>query len=223
MFLHKMGIGLIGLMKPKRKKRLTSWFQSPQERGEAVCSQGSDQGPAPSWALGGHVPHRLTQETGPALSPAPQMRDSGPEDCRLTLKVPRLPAEEAARSPGGRARTHCLWSRTGLCERCPTHLWGAPTPERRPHPSPAMRCSPCSYPRFPSLLSSRRLKPTSPLGLGIPASFSSWWPPPSKDMVWPAVTWALRESECTRRPFPGCSGLLSDFDIWQKIMNKTHM
>ena len=107
MFLHKMGIGLIGLMKPKRKKRLTSWFQSPQERGEAVCSQGSDQGPAPSWALGGHVPHRLTQETGPALSPAPQMR-LGPR---------RLPsyAEGATATSGrsstepGRTCTHALF------------------------------------------------------------------------------------------------------------------
>ena len=72
MFLHKRGTGLTGLMKPKGKKMLTSHAdilisEPARERGGRVF-RGSGQGPAPSWALGGPVPHRLTQETGAAVS-----------------------------------------------------------------------------------------------------------------------------------------------------------
>lgn len=65
-----------------------------------------------------------------------------------------------------RARVRALFvKQDGLCESCPPPPVGSPSPREGAHTPPLQ---PRSYPRFPSPLSSGRLRPTSP-GFACPS------------------------------------------------------
>ena len=57
----------------------------------------------------------------------------GPEDCRLTLKAPQLPAQEAVPTPGGRARAVGR-AGPGFVKAVPPTCAEPLSPERRPRP-----------------------------------------------------------------------------------------
>ena len=153
MFLHKRGIGLIRLMKPKREEEVDILIsEAARERGGRVFP---GQWPGASPKLGSRRALASPAHTGDrrrGLSPALQMRVLGPGDPGLTLKAPQWLAE------GQHARwvehTRRLDGRTSAVREAGQASWklsrptaGSPSP-REGAPGPPLQ--PRAYARCPS-------------------------------------------------------------------------